>query len=720
MPGRRFWILAASVGLACAAAAAEPGEAVAKRPATPPNINGESFYSEEGGKVVVAVKGMVEVKGATLSADLVKIDQRTGQIVARGNFVYATANLRIFGAEATLDPRTDTVVARQVRFGRSPVFFTAEELRMVRGDKTMTGVRLWRNEPDPQGMSLLIGQVSYAEKDDWLSMRNVRPTIAGVPFLYLPAYGQQGYRDLPYELFLGMGNAPLKGFFVRSTVLTRQTPSFWVGAMLDHYAKAGWLAGPALRYDNSKLPRSGTLWKARLHGAFIHDGGEVLADDFGRLPDRDRSFAHGEVIGRTSGGIEIAGRLFAESDPDFLRDFRPNLVGRLTTPEATLQVTAPVEGGFLSAGLAAKADDYQDVVQRLPEVRLDLPTAAWGATGFHRRAFVSLAYLSERPSATLNGPAYVAATGAAGAWATTRLDAYYGVSHPWTVGDCLTFTPLAGVRATGWSEAFGTGAESKVVGQAGFDLEGLATGSWELDAPKWGIHGMRHNVRPLLQYRAMPGADRKFGLLPQSDRLGITSQLRDIDLADRPDTAGTTATDTVRFGLRNSLETRDTQQGTRQLARADFFTDWRQGSPDLALNGRSNFVTHLSLTPATWVTIDSLHVVPNGPGAAVESTQSISFRSGDFWNAQAYWTELNQGFATRQLGLSADVTLNSVFSAYGLANHDALTDRTNLLMVGLRQRFGQSWELQYGLLKRVTDRGNSSLGFQVRFRLFRF
>ncbi len=66
MPGRRFWILAASVGLACAVVAAEPAEAAPKRPGVQPNIGGESFYSEEGGKVVVAVKGMVVVNDATL------------------------------------------------------------------------------------------------------------------------------------------------------------------------------------------------------------------------------------------------------------------------------------------------------------------------------------------------------------------------------------------------------------------------------------------------------------------------------------------------------------------------------------------------------------------------------------------------------------------------------------------------------------------------------
>ncbi|NBX35065.1 hypothetical protein EBR16_06870, partial [bacterium] len=267
MPGRRFWILAASLGLACAAVAADPAAPAAKPARILPNIDGDSFYSEDGGKVFVAVKGMVEVNGATLSADLVKIDQRTGVITAEGRFVYATNNLRILGEKATLNPKTDTIVAHKVRFGRSPTYFTAEEFRMVKGDKTMTGVRMWRNEPEPDGMHLDIAEVRYTEKDDWLAMRRVRPSLAGVPFFLLPYYGQEGYRDIPYELWLGMGSSDAKGFYFRGTGLMRQTPALWVGGLLDYYDRSGLLIGPALRYDNRKAPGAGTVWQTRLQGA---------------------------------------------------------------------------------------------------------------------------------------------------------------------------------------------------------------------------------------------------------------------------------------------------------------------------------------------------------------------------------------------------------------------------------------------------------------------
>ena len=723
MPGRRFLILAASVGFAVAAAAepAAPTAPVAKAPKLLPNIDGERFYTEEGGKVLVAVQGMVEVNGATLSADRIKLDQRTGLITAEGHFVYATRNLRILGEHASLDPKTDTIVARQVRFGRSPTYFTAEEFKMVRGDKTMTGVRMWRSEPEPLGMSLAVDEIAYTQKDDWLAMRGARPTLAGLPFFYLPYYGQEGYRDIPYDLWLGMGSSDAKGFYFRSTSLMRQTPSLWVGGLLDYYAKSGLLIGPAVRFDNGKTPGAGTIWKGRLQAAYIHDAGDLLVDGYGRTPDRGRAFVLGELTGRAAGGVEVAARLFGESDPDFIRDFRPNLLGRVVTPEANLEISAPVGGGFASASLSAKADDYQDVVQRLPELRFDLPSTALGAGDLRQRSFVALAYLSERPSASLTGADYLAATGTTEAWSTARVDAYYGVTYPWALTDWLVFTPVAGVRATGWSSALdGAGTATKAIGQAGFDLEGLATGSWNLVANKWSIDGMRHSVRPLLQYRAMPGADRAYGTLPKSDRGSGLSVLEELDLADRPDAASTTATQSARFGIRNTLETRDAKNGTRELLRADLFADWHQGSPDADINGRSDLTAHLRLTPAPWVTIDSFMILPNGGGPARESIQSIAFNSGDFWNATVSWVDLRQDTPTRQLWLRGEVALNSLYTGFALVNYDALAGQSDYLSIGVTQKVGKSWEMEYSFQKRVSDRGDNSLGFHLRARLFKF
>ncbi|NBN95364.1 MAG: hypothetical protein EBV31_07070, partial [Verrucomicrobia bacterium] len=373
MPGRRFWILAASLSLTVAAMAVDPVQAVAKLAEVAPNIVADNFAPEEGGKIVVATNAHLETKDATIDARKIRFDYRTGTIVAEGNVVYATKNLRIIGDKIEADPRNDTIVATNVRFGRAPLYFTAETLKIVKGDKTMLGLRMWNSEPEPLGMHLKIAEATYVEAEDRLRLRSVTPHVAGIPFFNLPYYAQDGYRDIPYDLYLNTGSEERQGRYLRSTFLMRQSPSLWVGGLLDIYGKSGLLVGPAFRYDNSKQPEGGITWKGKLESGYISDRGGLLADVYGRTPDRQRAFLFGEVNGRTVDGVEFAGNLFGQSDPGFMRDFRPNLIRETGNPQANFEVTAPYAGGYLSASLTAKADNYQDIVQKLPELRFDLP-----------------------------------------------------------------------------------------------------------------------------------------------------------------------------------------------------------------------------------------------------------------------------------------------------------------------------------------------------------
>ncbi|NBY43184.1 MAG: hypothetical protein EBQ49_07965, partial [Verrucomicrobia bacterium] len=313
------------------------------------------------------------------------------------------------------------------------------------------------------------------------------------------------------------------------------------------------------------------------------------------------------------------------------------------------------------------------------------------------------------------------ATGAAEAWSTARYDAYYGITYPLTVRNYLTFKPVVGARATSWSSNLAnTGSVSKAVGQIGFDVEGLATGSWNLKADHWSINGMRHAFRPFIQYRYLPGADHAIGEIPMSERDVAFSAFRELDLADRPDAAATNATSVARFGFRNTLATRDSEMGTRELARFDIFKDWSNADESLGQTD-SDIQTHIRLTPANWVTIDSFTRYAKNGGGNVESLQSIAFNSGDFWKASVGWFELKQGAdPAKQLWVMGEVKLNSTFSALLTVNYDALAKAYTYQSIGLIQRIGNSWEIEYVFQKRVSAFNDGSLGAQVRVRLFKF
>ena len=84
--------------------------------------------------------------------------------------------------------------------------------------------------------------------------------------------------------------------------------------------------------------------------------------------------------------------------------------------------------------------------------------------------------------------------------------------------------------------------------------------------------------------------------------------------------------------------------------------------------------------------------------------------------------ELRQATSARQLVWDGRVRLNSVYSLVSGLNYDAQLDQATLLWAGLIQRVGNSWEVEYGVNKRMDplNRGISSLGFHLRVRLFKF
>ena len=76
----------------------------------------------------------------------------------------------------------------------------------------------------------------------------------------------------------------------------------------------------------------------------------------------------------------------------------------------------------------------------------------------------------------------------------------------------------------------------------------------------------------------------------------------------------------------------------------------------------------------------------------------------------------------RQLIWNGTVRLNSIFSLVAQLNYDALAKQASYESIGLVQRIGNSWELEYGVDQRLDplNGGHNSLGFHLRATLFKF
>lgn len=723
MPGRRLWFLAAALASLLPVSAQTSGpagaEAVPPRPTLPTGLEGESFSTEKGGRVIVARKARFVSGDAELGADSIRMDLEAGTLVAEGNVTYSAPRLRIFGEKATVDTRAGTLVAERVRVGRLPTYFFAERFVLSKGDYRMEEVSMWRNEPSDAGISLRAGSATYSRSDERIVLKDTQPRLGGVPFLHLPHYSQRGYRDFPADIYLRFRDSSPQGAYIRTMTTVRRSATTWNGLLLDLHSKAGVLVGPSLRYDNWELPDAGMRWRTNLIGGFIRDESDLASrpDAFGRVPDRDRFFLLAQANGRSADGLEVAAQLQGLSDPDVVRDYRGKFARESQQPQSFVEVTQALGPAYASAQASVRTEDFQDSVQRLPELRLDLPETPLLGSSVLARGWISAARLVERPSAELAGPEYLAATGLAGKAEVTRVDGYLGAGKSIRHSDWLSFRPVLGLRSTWWDEGVAGEPVARVLGQAGFDLEMTAAATWDVSSPHWEIDGLRHTVRPFLGWRALPELDAA-GDQPRLDRgKPGTLNLPVLDLADRRDTDTLGERQAAQVGVRNTLETRHPSKGTREVLRGDLFLDWRD--PRGAADTESALHAHVAWTAADWLSVHALARQQTGGGDTTLASWA-DIRSGDLWQATLGYTELGDAEAVRQAFLSYTLRLNSAFrlrlgQIYDLAGGETL--ETTAVLV---QRIGDSWELEYGLNERASRYDDGSLGFTVRVRLFKF
>ena len=295
------------------------------------------------------------------------------------------------------------------------------------------------------------------------------------------------------------------------------------------------------------------------------------------------------------------------------------------------------------------------------------------------------------------------------------------MSRPTTFGDWLTVKPVAGVRSTWWSEsASGAGTVARSVAQVGLDAEMLAIGTWDTRSERWGVDGLRHTLRPFVQWRATPSSGDDLSRVPRIDRIDTTViNAPVVDLADRPDTDTISERQVAQVGIRNTLETRDPTLGTRELLRADLFADWRD-KPGIGAGDSGAFYAHVAWNPKSWMSVESLLKFDGSLGNHLGSASWLRVESGDLWKATLGLSDLSEGIPVRQLFGSYDIRLSSGYNLKFSATYDlmggAFIDRNILLA----QKIGNSWQLEYGLVQRTSTRGDSALGFSIRATLFTF
>ena len=330
---------------------------------------------------------------------------------------------------------------------------------------------------------------------------------------------------------------------------------------------------------------------------------------------------------------------------------------------------------------------------------------------------------------------------------SNRLNLYYQLSRPFYVTDWFTATPVLGGMITSYGQTNDDeGMFTRVLGEVGFDLEATAIGTWNYQNRFWRINGLRHVLRPIVQYRYVPSAQAGNTLIPQIDRpAAFSTYLQPIDLGQKRNVDSLWEENTFRIGLENLFQTRfDQQFGSYNLVSLNIFQEYRLSTrpaftvntpstpdvpglpPDTTIQGQnsiSDIFIELEIEPIYWFnTRFFTRFDPTSP-AINEFDTITNLVDSDEWLVvfgTNYVIDVPDTEIINQYSLAVNYRIDYRNILYGLWRVDAELGELTEQYYSWQTHLGNSWlvEFQIGYLQGSTRENN--LSYRVKFSLMKF
>ena len=679
----------------------------------------ETLYTT--GETVLTGNAQLTDEGLLLTADTIRFNQKTQTATAQGHVVLTRIGDRLL-ADQVVYHRTDgSFTARNLRIGRFPYYL---EGPVAEGN---------RNE-----VVIHDATVTYREPSAW------QPTIKAKTLTYSPGrylrlasadLGIGSYRPLPVSrLGQDLGHEPslanttfdggyrkVLGAYVDAATRIPVAPGLSVGPDIGIYTAQGVMIGPLAAYD---LTSGVDTAVGSVRTGYIYDYGVKFPDILDNPVPNDRAYAEWRHSQQIGSDLTITGDVNWSSDSEVIRDFHSNEFIPVQEPDNFIEADYIQSDYIASLFTRFQPDTFYPVQERLPELRFDLlPTPVGG--GIYLRFNSGLVHLEEDPPA---GGIFME---------SDRFDTFAGLSRPFSYKGIVDFTPVVGGRFTEYWDTVGAaepGGTGRGLGELGFDADLKASAVFDYNNPLWNINGIRHLITPTLSYRFIPDGDQAAAWIPPIDRSTFTNYLPIMELGDMRAIDQLQASNVLRFGINNTLETRDETYGSRELMTfnvdEDFMFQRAPGQTDF-----SDIHADVTATPARWLAISFEDAVSTRRAAQRALDTDITVHEGDVWMARfgvGYLSDKYGDFTVPGIGPNPIVgvdtyhvelrtRLNEVYDAFVRGDYDA---RDHLIIdqyYGIVQRISNTWTLEYAIVfSSGPNNGQGHFGMEAHLNMIRF
>jgi LPS-assembly protein len=223
---------------------------------------------------------------------------------------------------------------------------------------------------------------------------------------------------------------------------------------------------------------------------------------------------------------------------------------------------------------------------------------------------------------------------------------------------------------------------------------------------------LRHLIEPFVQYRNVPNAEKGTAYIPAIDRTVFDTRLPTLDLGDIRFLDDLHPLNTLRIGLDQRLQTRDSRGGSRDLVALILAEDFRFART-AGQSRASGLQADLAVKPASWLQFDAYQRFDPSSFALREFNSGLTLTDGQFWTAR-FGTQYLHG-DLEEYTTAVRVRLNERFAVTGRWRYDARNRRLYEQSYGLRQNFHNLWDVEYQIAWTKGEQRDS--GFQVRVLL---
>jgi LPS-assembly protein len=638
-----------------------------------------------------ATNGVVVTYGdARLTANSLTLHQETGQVVAEGAVVLEQGQDLWQGERLEYNLRTRQIGARDYRAGHAPYFTSGLELKGDQTNQVYSAVYAWLTTDDLAEPGFKIRARSLVVVPGYVIEATGATVYAGdTPVMYWPVYRRHLYRH-PNHLVVTPGYRSLYGAYALNTYNFGINTNLNASVSVDYRTRRGVAGGPGLKHDFGRWGKGeSTYYFADDERPGLGALGQALQEDRQRA-----GFSHRALI---RSNLTATAVVRWQSDEFLIRDFFESEYQRNIQPATFFELNQHWRDWNLNFYAQPQVNDFFQTVERLPEVKLSGMRQQIGATPLY--------YESESTSGWLRQQ-FASNTGVE--FAAWRADSWHQIVYPNTFFGWLNFTPRAGGRFTYYGESEGVGAflneEKRAVFNTGAELSAKASRLWAGARSKfWDVDGLRHIVQPSINYFYVPRPNIRPARLPQFDPLLPTLRLLPIEFPEMNAIDAIDAENTIRYGLRNRVQTKRDGQLDDLLDWA-LYADWHV--KERAGQGTfSDLFSDLDFRPRRWVTFTSENRYDVDNGQWLQAYHTLTLEPNNVWSASLGHRYLRDDLV-RGLGTGNNLFITSLYYR--------LNENWGLRSSHLFEARDGTLEEQYYTIYRDLRSWTSALTFRIR------